>query len=111
VSDLQENVTRLAIPLTIKNTDNITKMEFFDSDDNIQFGIRFSSPMDIHHHQNSRIKLTGNSITPSQPQKSSMEIFLRCPFAFIKIMKSYRSKLNMTNGLLSALNIPAGLAR
>jgi len=84
VSDLQENVTRLAIPLTIKNTDNITKMEFFDSDDNIQFGIRFSSPMDIHHHQNSRIKLTGNSITPSQPQKSSMKIFSTQPIRFYK---------------------------
>jgi hypothetical protein len=82
--DQQGRDTKLTTPLKIKNTNNITKIEFFNGENKLKSSIRFPSPIDIHHHQNSRLKRTGNSITPLLPQQRSIEIIAEKPIVFYK---------------------------
>jgi hypothetical protein len=84
VTDNQKKTTRLTIPLKVKNTNNITKMELFNSDKERKLSLIFSSPLSIHHHQSSRIKLTGESIAPSNPEQQSIEIMAEQPIQFYK---------------------------
>jgi hypothetical protein len=84
VTDNKKKTTRLTIPLKVKNTKKITKMELFNSEKEKKLTLLFPSPINIHHHQSSRIKLTGDSITPTQPQQHSIKLLAEQPIRFYK---------------------------
>ena len=92
LTDNNKRTTRLAIPLKVKNTKKITKMELFNSKKEKKLTLLFPSPINIHHHQSSRIKLTGDSISPIQPQQHSIELIAEQPIRFYKNNKDVPQK-------------------
>lgn len=74
--------TQIAIPLNVSNTDNIIKMQFFDENKDMKLTVDFSSGINIHNHSSSRIKLTGDSISPLETSKYTMRFSAPEPILF-----------------------------
>jgi hypothetical protein len=80
---------RLNIPLGLKSTDNIRQLDFVDAANKTKFTVDFETPVDIHHHSNSRIKLASGTINPEE--KYHQKITLSAPQNII----FYNSKKNI----------------
>ena len=80
----QQKTTTIPIPIKINNSEEIITMAIFNAKKEELINLSFSSPVNIHHDRNSRIKLTGDMLTPEHPQQQTIKIQAKKPIYFYK---------------------------